>query len=292
MSSRMRQITALAIVTAVGTAVGLGSAATVSGVSESQTVFTASTGVPGGGGNGDDDEPGGGSSDGCMWSTHSSDVTRDQAVLLFPGLLNEFDEAVGQDPEGTATLLWTTCEGRVRWRWVTAETVTVDDLWPAAYDEAVGRITPPVVAIAPPVAQGTMVNVPNWLAVEPAGPFSARAQVGSVWAQVDASFAGVMWDMGDGSVVDCETFGTIWAGEVGTGAGDWAESPDCGYTYEVASFPEYTPDGADAYHVTVTTHWDLQLTGSDGRNEALDPIDSSFELDYQVHELQTVGHAD
>ena len=47
--------------------------------------------------------------------------------------------------------------------------------------------------------------------------------------------------------------------------------------------------GGEAYHITVTAHWEVQITGSDGRDVAGEPIDVVSEFDYQVFEVQTVG---
>ena len=134
--------------------------------------------------------------------------------------------------------------------------VTVDDLWPGAYDEARRRIPLPDVApLAPPVFQGTLVNAPLWLAVTPPDPVTARAEAGSVWAQVDATFVGLTWDMGvpdtDDDVVECDGAGDPWTGEPPIWAEEQWPTPPCGYNYEQPSTPEHTGNGNFWYDVTV-----------------------------------------
>jgi hypothetical protein len=120
---------------------------------------------------------------------------------------------------------------------------------------------------------------------------SARAQVGAVWAQVDATFVGLTWDMGvpgtDADVVECDGPGEPWE-ETSPAEEPW-QVPECGWNYDQASTPEQTGNGNAWYDVSVTAHWEVQLTGSDGRDVALDPIDVPIEFDYVVYELQTVG---
>ena len=172
--------------------------------------------------------------------------------------------------------------------------ISVDDLWPGAYDQAVGRIPQPDISpLAPPVEQGTLVNAPLWLAVQPPAPVSARAEAGPVWAEVTATFGGLTWDMGvpgtDADVVYCDGPGEPWTGP----APDWSDpwsTPPCGYNYTLPSRSEFTGTGNDWYDVTVTAHWSLHLVGSDGRSVDLEAADVVFEFDYVVYELQTVGH--
>jgi hypothetical protein len=90
--------------------------------------------------------------------------------------------------------------------------------------------------------------------------------------------------MGNGDVVECEGFGDPIVDE------DTLEpSALCGYNYDQPSTPEFTGDGS-AYHVAVTAHWDVRVTGSDGRDVAADTIDVPLEFDYVVSEVQTIGN--
>lgn len=166
----------------------------------------------------------------------------------------------------------------------TQPVVTVDDLVPGAYNEAVGLIPDPTLDISPPVEAGGIVNFGLWLAVEPVAPITARAEVPGVWAQVTASQVGVIWDMGNGDIVDCDGYGDPIV-DLDTDE----QSPLCGYTYEWPSAPQFTGTDDLSYHATVTTEWSLHLTGSDGRDVMLEPVVIPFEYSYQVREIQTVG---
>lgn len=161
---------------------------------------------------------------------------------------------------------------------------TVDDLVPGAYDEAVRLIPLPVLDVSPPAEFGGVVNFGLWLAVEPVEPVVARAEVGSVWAQATATLTGTTWDMGNGDVVECEGIGDPII-DLDTDE----QSPICGYTYGWPSAPQFTGTNDLAYHASVTTHWEVRMTGSDGRDVAMDPIDVAFEFSYQVREIQTIG---
>lgn len=166
---------------------------------------------------------------------------------------------------------------------------TVDDLMPGAYDEAVAQIPlPDPSAISPGVEQGSLVNFGMWLAVPETAAVTARAEVGAVWAQATGTLVSTSFDMGNGDVVECVGTGEILTAE--SPAWDTTEpSPSCGYTYEWPSAPQFTGTDDLAYHLTVTTHWEVRGTGSDGRDVAMDPVDVSFEFTYQVREVQTVG---
>ena len=297
------------IVLAVSAATGLtvcASAAMADEPAPTSVEIVATAADPGGGDGGP--EAGGGDAgddDGCTpWEvnirelpvedmTVNVDLTGDIPVRDPDG----FVAAASQSPDGTASLLRRECGGIPEFTWVPGgqePVVTVDDLWPGAYDEARNRIPLPDVApLAPPVFQGTLVNAPLWLAVAPPDPVSARAEAGAVWAQVDATFVGLTWDLGvpgtDDDVIECDGPGDPWTGEPPVWAEEQWPTPPCGFNYEQPSTPEHTGNGNFWYDVTVTAHWDVQLTGSDGRDVALDPIDRMFEFQYVVYEWQTVG---
>jgi len=166
---------------------------------------------------------------------------------------------------------------------------TVDDLLPGAYDDAVSQIPlPDASVISPPLEQGSLVNFGMWLAVPEVVPVTARAEAGGVWAEVTATLTSTTFDMGNGDVVECEGTGEILTSESPSWDTDEA-SPSCGYTYEWPSAPQFTGTDDLAYHLTITTHWEVRGTGSDGRDVAMTPVDIPFEFTYQVREVQTVG---
>lgn len=198
-----------------------------------------------------------------------------------------------QSPDGRAFFRRNTCYDdrgvtvSVDGVWVTSASApppTVDDLVPGVIDEARNSIPVPVLNMSPAPDVGGYVNLGMWLAIQAPAPVTARAEAGAVWAQVTATLQATTWDMGNGDVVECEGFGDPIVDPDTT-----EPSPICGYTYEWPSAPQYTGTDDFAYHLTVTTHWDLQLTGSDRRNVALDPVDIPLEFTYQVREIQTVG---
>jgi hypothetical protein len=203
---------------------------------------------------------------------------------------------VAESPEGTATLYWRRCGSSFEEAFLpdgAEETVvTVDDLVPGAYDEMRRAIPLPDPSLtAPPIEQGSLVNAPLWLAVSSPDPVTARAEVGAVWAQATGTFVGLTWDMGMAGtgedVVECVGPGTPWTPPA-AGEDEFRPSPDCGWNYEFPSTPDNTGAG-EAYHVTVTAHWEVRITGSDGRDVAGEPIDVVSSFDNQVFEVQTVG---
>lgn len=181
----------------------------------------------------------------------------------------------------------TLCHG---WRSDSAQPITVDDLVPAAYDQAVAGIPLPDVAVSPPVSSGSLVNFGMWLAVGEEPPVSARATAGSVWAEVTATVESTTFAMGNGDIVSCDGVGDeLEPGDVGWDSVE--PSPTCGYVYRLPSASEITGTGIDAYALGVTTRWQIRVRGSDGRDAALTPIDSQIVVDHVVHEVQTVGAA-
>lgn len=163
---------------------------------------------------------------------------------------------------------------------------TVDDLAPGVLAEARGAIPLPELNISPAADVGGVVNLGMWLAVEDPAPVTARAAAGGVWAQVTATLDETVWSMGTGDVVVCDG-----AGDPLGDAATVEPSPSCGYVYRFASTPDRTGDGGLAYRLSVTARWRVRLTGSDGRDVALAPIETVLEFDYPVREVQTVGGA-
>jgi hypothetical protein len=102
-----------------------------------------------------------------------------------------------------------------------------------------------------------LVGLPVWMWVDNPtddtyGPITASASEGAVSVSVSASVSSVVWDMGDGSRVNCIGEGTPYADRYGT-----KDSPTCGHRYEKMSFRE--PGGV--YGVTATSHWVVEWVG-------------------------------
>jgi hypothetical protein len=225
------------------------------------------------------------------WTVNIAEVSADsedaQRYLGVPIFQQALAESPLDPPSATYYSRWCENPPRAEARWfpdgVGPPPPTVDDLWPGAYDEAVRRIPLPSLDMSPPPEAGGIVNIGLWLAVEEPQPVTARAEAGSVWAQATATLIGLAWDMGAGDMVECSGFGDpIIDPNVRE------QSPYCGYTYEWPSVPQFTGAG-NAYEASVTAHWGIQITGSDGRNVAATPVDVTFEFLYPVCEVQTLG---
>lgn len=199
------------------------------------------------------------------------------------------DSALAASPEGTASLYQRICNGDNEFVWLpdgvaATPPPTVDDLAPGALAEARRSIPLPELAMSPAPDVGGVVNLGMWLAVEEPAPVTARASAGGVWAQVSATLVETVWSMGNGDVVVCDGAGDPIADPAVV-----EPSPSCGYVYGRASTPEHTGTGELAYRLSVTARWRVRLTGSDGRDVALAPIETVLEVDYAVREVQTVG---
>ena len=206
------------------------------------------------------------------WSEQSSGpVYRDAASRL---------PAATAGGAGTEQLYVVRCDGSpTSFRWAAQEAaidpqVVID----AAISSAQAQIPRPAVDISPSPAAGGIVNIGMWLAVGDPGQVNAFASVGPVWASVTARFTGVTWDMGNGDVITCDGLGTPYVP-----GSETVEQGPCGYTYTRASI-ESAP-----YHLVASGRWDVHLTTSTGRDEALAPIEMTATFDYDVDEIQTVG---
>lgn len=99
----------------------------------------------------------------------------------------------------------------------------------------------------------SIVGVPTWMWAENANvlePVTDTASVPSLSLTMTAKLTGVTWNMGDGTVIECEGTGTKWSPDLGTG-----DSPTCGHTY--------TTQGTRT--VTSTAHWSVTWRASTGQ---------------------------
>src|SRR3546814_13184194 len=76
-----------------------------------------------------------------------------------------------------------------------------------------------------------LVGLPVWMGVDSPtddtfGPITASASEGSVSVSATASVSSIVWDMGDGTKVDCTGKGTPYADHYGK-----QDSPTCGHRY-------------------------------------------------------------
>lgn len=102
-----------------------------------------------------------------------------------------------------------------------------------------------------------MVGLPVWMWVDNRtddtfGPLTASASEGTVSVRATASVSSIVWNMGDGTKVNCSGKGTPYADHYGKQA-----SPTCGHRY--ANMSSDQPDGA--YQVTASSHWVVEWAG-------------------------------
>ena len=96
-----------------------------------------------------------------------------------------------------------------------------------------------------------IVGMPQWMWVnEPTprtfGPIEASATAGDFTVTATAQVDRIVWDMGDGTTVECVGPGTPYEDRF-----DIMDSPDCGH--------RYTEQGE--YEVTATSYWTVQWEG-------------------------------
>lgn len=153
------------------------------------------------------------------------------------------------------------------------------DLVPGTAARARARLPVPEPDMSPAADVGSVVNLGVWFSIDDPGITTARATLGTAWAQVQGTFESVTIDPGDGSpAVTCDGFGTPYP----DGSNDPDEGP-CGHTYL-----ERTPDDAP-HQMTYTITYEIDWATSDGRSGSLGTFDRSTTFDYDIDEIQTVG---
>ena len=122
----------------------------------------------------------------------------------------------------------------------------------------------------------SIVGVPTWMWAENAdalGTVTDTARVPGLSLTMTAKLSGVTWDMGDGTVIECEGTGTKWSPAMGTG-----DSPTCGHTY--------TTQGTRT--VTSTAHWSVTWRASTGQTGVIGR-DLSSTSTIRVGEVQVIN---
>jgi hypothetical protein len=109
----------------------------------------------------------------------------------------------------------------------------------------------PTIGTAPPAGGVALVRLPVWLwnATDDQnwGTRTAQASAAGITAQASAVATEIVWDMGDGSQVECDE-GVAWARGMDT------LNPPCGHTYLRSSRDQ--PDGS--YPISATTTWQVE----------------------------------
>lgn len=122
----------------------------------------------------------------------------------------------------------------------------------------------------------SIVGIPTWMWAENAnalGTVTDTASVPGLSLTMTAKLSGVTWDMGDGTVIECEGTGTKWSPDLGTG-----DSPTCGHTY--------TTQGTRT--VTSTAHWSVTWRASTGQTGVIDR-DLASTSTIRVGEVQVIN---
>lgn len=147
--------------------------------------------------------------------------------------------------------------------------------------QARSRLRLPSVVVALNPAGDQIVQLPTWLALDPASwrTESATASVPGLSVTATARPVSASWSMGDGGSVRCQGPGTAWT----PGADPRASSPDCGYTYQASSAA--SPGGR--HTVTVTVTWDVTWAGA-GQSGSVPGLTTTGAVQVRVEESQAV----
>lgn len=147
--------------------------------------------------------------------------------------------------------------------------------------QARARLNLPAVTIRMNPPGDQLVNLPAWLALDPASwrPQSATASVPGVSVTATARPVSAAWSMGDGATVTCVGPGTAWT----SGTDPSAASPDCGHVYRRPSAG--APGGA--YTVSVAVTWEVTWAGA-GQSGTVPGLSTTGQVQTQVQESQAV----
>jgi hypothetical protein len=106
----------------------------------------------------------------------------------------------------------------------------------------------PTIEMAPPDGSPQLVGVASWLWIDPGEwrTLTASASAGPVTTTATATPAKVVWDMGDGNSVTCDSPGTPYS------ASEPNATTNCSYTW---------PDPG-SFTVTATVYWTVTWTAT------------------------------
>jgi hypothetical protein len=149
-----------------------------------------------------------------------------------------------------------------------------------AYDQV--PLTFPVPRTSPAIDLEQITGLPTWLWVDPASwrPVSARAELAGFWVEVTAEPRRVTWNMGDGTVVQCDGPGTAYD----LSSADDAQSTDCDHVYQVVSAEE----PAGRYLASARMTWAVTWRASTGAAGVLADASRTTTFDLVVSERQAV----
>jgi hypothetical protein len=145
----------------------------------------------------------------------------------------------------------------------------------------------PVGETSPPLATGTVAQLPTFLVIDNWAPVSRTATAGTVSATVTATPIRQTWTIEGEVVAECNRPGVL----VDAGAAPPPEA--CGWTPEHSSAGEprrHEETGEPCFDVTVTLTWDVRWTseGAGGASGVLDEGTSDSNACVVVAEVQAV----
>ena len=118
-------------------------------------------------------------------------------------------------------------------------------------------IAPPDIQLVPKPEPGGFgfIGLPVWLWTPQAqwAPLSATASVGAVTVTATAQLSSIDFDMGDGTVVRCDSPGMPYQASFGD-----RDSPTCGHRYSKTSAHEPNQE----YTITATANYDVTWAGA------------------------------
>lgn len=152
-------------------------------------------------------------------------------------------------------------------------------------EEATDRadIPLPELRLSPPLDVPQVVNLPTWLAIDPAQwrPVTSSASAGPVTATATAVPESVTWSMGNGDRVTCAGPGTLYDPATGEAA-----QPDCTYTFRRSS--ARAPGGRFVLEATVTWRVTWAASGAPGGG-SLGTVTRTKTVPIQVAEIQALN---
>jgi len=240
----------------------------------------------GGGGGGGDDNSG----ITCRLSFDSGSLG-DEASLTEAQLQEAYDREVAQGGSSVAVVRVCSDEAGnivstelIEWAPGTPIEVDPQVLAEMAYEWL--DFPEPVGETSPPLATGTVAQLPTFIAIENWDDVSRTATAGPVWATVTATPVRQTWMIEGEVVAECNRPGVLV--EAGTSAPPEA----CGWTPEHSSAgqPRRSESGEPCFDVTVTLTWEVSWTSNavDGVQEIPEPGSSDSGACVVVAEVQAV----
>jgi hypothetical protein len=144
-------------------------------------------------------------------------------------------------------------------------------------------LVPPTPHTSPPADAEQLVGFPVWFWIDGNAwrSFDAHAGVSGVTVTVVAKPKQVVWNLGDGTTLDCHGPGTAWDAGGGT-----RQHSSCTHIYEHVS----TGRSGGRYHASVTVVWTVSWSASTGQSGTLPNASRTSGFSLLVTERQAVIH--